>query len=181
MSAPCHSSCTPTLSCLLCDPGPWWALTKMDDIFTSWPQGPPVPLLSLFLSVPGTTQPPLTWWMGWSSTIQFWGFPTYSCLLFHDSLEILITLPLRKPLSEVMGCLLLLFCPQFPSYLKDYSGGFTLQSFWASPAEWEEVSQHAPCLVILLLCRVKPRARAPQTQSWREQTGGLMQWLLAKI
>lgn len=112
--------------------------------------------------------------------VHFWGFPAYSCLFFHDSLEILITLPLRKPLSEVLGCLLL-FGPQFPSYLKGYSGGFTLLSFWASPAEWEEVSQHAPCLRSCFSCRVRSRARAPQTQSWREQAGGPMQWPLAKI
>lgn len=87
---------------------------------------------------------------------------------------------------------MLLFCPQFPSYLKDYLGGFTLPSFWASPAEWEEASRHAPCLVILFLLQAQaksqsitdsepqgadrqPRARAPckeltQTESERSST-----------
>lgn len=59
---------------------------------------------------------------------------------------------LWSPCMEILGCLFFFVFPLwFPSYFKESEGGFTLLSFWASPAEWEEISQHTSCLVIMFL------------------------------
>lgn len=104
-----------------------------------------------------------------------WAFQPISVFIPWLIREICITPLFRKPLSGSSGY----FWGQFPSYLKDYSCRFTWLSFWARPAEWEEMSRHALCPMMLFFCRVK--AGSPRLGGGKERMGSFARWLLEKI
>lgn len=54
-------------------------------------------------------------------------------------------------------------------------------SFWTSLAEWEEISWHATCLVILFLLQHQAKSQSHSLGAEREQKGSLVQLLLETI